>query len=169
MVTFEGERRQKHDLSFNENEIKLGKLVMDQARTTLEFFYYLMNKKRNGKLTTTIILLSADNIKLESLLPKWKRQTDILLEIDKEKKLYLILCQSTDRKGGEQFGEILLSNINIHGGHSTYCVETEVMNTSYAIQEVVFTMVEKYLDIKRKEEYDKVFFTEVGEINYTVN
>jgi len=165
MVTLE--RRHTNDLSFHEDEIKLAKIMMDQVRTTLEFLYYLMDHRK--KLFVTMILLSADNVKLKSLLQKSKRQTDILLEIDKENNLYMLLCQSTDREGGEQFGEILMSNIRMHGGNTTYCVETEVNTTSYTIQEVIFTMVEKYIDVKRYKEFDKVFFTKLEEIGYTEN
>jgi len=153
------ERRYKHDLSFHEDEIKLAKIIMDEARTTLEFLYYLMAHKR--KFSFTIILLSADYVKLESLLQKSKRETDILLEIDAENNLYMLLCQSTDREGGEQFAEILMSNV------PSYCVETEIKTTLYTIQEVIFTMVEKYLDVKREKEFDTVFFTKIGKIEYT--
>ena len=70
------ERRDKNELSFHEDEIKLAKIMMDQARTTLEFIYYLMDHRK--KLFVTMILLSADNVKLESLFQKSKRQTDII-------------------------------------------------------------------------------------------
>jgi hypothetical protein len=165
MVTLE--RRDKHDLSFHEDQIKLAKIMMEQVRTTLEFLYYLMDHRRG--FSFTMILLSADNVELESLVQESKRETDILLEIDKENNLYMLLCQSTDLEGGEQFGEILMSNVRMHGGSTSYCVETEVKTTSYTIQEVIFTMVEKYIDIKRYKEFDKVFFTKLGEIEYTKN
>ena len=161
------ERRHTNDLSFHEDEIKLAKTVMDQVRTTLEFLYYLMDHRKN--LFVTMILFSADNVKLASLLKKSKRDTDILLEIDKENNLYMLLCQSTDHEGGEQFGEILMSNVRMHGGNTSYCVETELKTTKYTIQEVIFKMVEKYIDIKRYKEFDKVFFTKLGEIEYTEN
>ena len=86
MVTLE--RRHTNDLSFHEDEIKLAKTMMDEVRTTLEFLYYLMDHRKN--LFVTMILLSADNVQLKSLLQKSKRQTDILLEIDKENNLYML-------------------------------------------------------------------------------
>jgi hypothetical protein len=165
MLTFE--RRNKSDLSFHEDEIKLAKKMMDQLRTTLEFLYYLMDHR--GKLSFTMILFSADDLKLENLLEKWKRQTDILIEIDKINNVYGLLCQSTDEEGGQEFGEILLSNMRIHGGTSGYCVETEHQTTSYTIQEVIFTMVEKYIHIKQKKEFNKVFFTKPRDIVDTEN
>jgi len=104
-----------------------------------------------GKFSFTMILFSADeHLKLENLLKKWKRDTDILIEIDKINNVYVLLCQSTDKEGGEQFGEILMSNMRLLGGTSGYCVETEVQTTAYTIQEVIFTMVEKYIEIKRE-------------------
>ena len=166
MVVFE--RRNKNELAFPEDEIKLAKKMMDQLRTTLEFLYYLMDHR--GKFSFTMILFSADeHLKLENLLKKWKRDTDILIEIDKINNVYVLLCQSTDKEGGEQFGEILMSNMRLLGGTSGYCVETEVQTTAYTIQEVIFTMVEKYIDIKREEESNKVFFTQPIKIEETEN
>ena len=165
MVTME--RRQKNELSFPEDEIKLAKRMMDQLRTTMEFLYYLMEHR--GKLSFTMILISANDLKLENLLEKWKRKTDILVEIDKKNNVFAILCQSTDEKGGEKFGEILISNILMHGGRSTYCVETELLTTSYTIQEVIFTMVEKYIQVKEEQEFNKVFFIKPVDIVYEIN
>ncbi|MCW8821248.1 MAG: hypothetical protein OQK45_03395 [Sulfurovum sp.] len=162
------ERRNKSDLSFPEDEIKLAKKMMDQLRTTLEFLYYLMDHR--GKFSFTMILFSADeHLKLENLLKKWKRETDILIEIDKINNVYVLLCQSTDEEGGQQFGEILMSNMRLLGGTTAYCVETELQTTSYSIQEVIFTMVEKYISIKKEKESNIVFFTKPREIENTEN
>ncbi len=139
--------------------------MMDKLRSTLEFLYYLMDRKE--ELSFTMILFSSDDLKLENLIEKWKRQTDILYEVDKQNNIYVILCQSTDMDGGEQFAEILMSNVRLHGGKSSYCVEAEIKTTMYTIQEIIFTMVEKYIDIRREKEFNKVFFTRLGEIEYT--
>jgi len=162
MLTFE--RRNKNDLSFPEDEIKLAQKMMDRLRSTLEFLYYLMDRKE--ELSFTMILFSSDDLKLENLIDKWKRQTDILYEIDKVNNIYVLLCQSTDIDGGEQFAEILMSNVRMHGGKSSYCVQTEVTTTSYTIQEIIFSMVEKYIDIRREKEFNKVFFTKLRDIEY---
>lgn len=159
------EKRRKHDLSFHEDEIKLANRMMDKGRTTLEFLYYLM--EHTDRLSFTIILISAENMQMENFLKQSKRTTDVLIEIDKKRNLYMLLCQSTDLDGGEQFGKILISNIRTQGGNNSYCVETEVMSISYyTIQEVIFSMVEKYLYIKRLQESDKVFFASVGKIKF---
>ncbi len=139
--------------------------MMDKLRSTLEFLYYLMDRKE--ELSFTMILFSSDDLKLENLIEKWKRQTDILYEVDKQNNIYVILCQSTDMDGGEQFAEILMSNVRLHGGQASYCVEAEINTTMYTIQEIIFTMVEKYIDIRREKEFNKVFFTRLGEIEYT--
>ncbi len=158
------ERRNKNELTFHEDEIKLARMIMDEARTTLEFLYYLMNHK--VELSFTVILLSADNMRgMKSLLKQWKRQTDILIEIDKENNIYMLICQSTDLLGGEKFGEILMSNITMYDSPS-YCVETEVETTLYTVQEVIFRMVEKFIEIKHYKESNKVFFAKLEELEY---
>lgn len=154
----ENERRLKNDISFHEDEVKLAKNMMDQLRTTVEFLYYLMDFR--GKLSFTMIMISADDLRLEALLQKWKRKTDILVKIDPTNNVYVIICQATNKEGGEKFAKILISNINMHGGRTTYCVESELTNTKHSIQKVIFNMVEKYIYIKQKRESNEVFFTE---------
>ncbi len=151
------EKRNIHNLSFPEDEVKLVKTMMEEMGTTLEFFYYLMNNKRES--ATTMILLSADEVKLTHLLPKWKRNTDILFELDKERNVYVMICQSTDNEGGKQFADILISNIRLHSAGDIYCVVSESKTASSSAQEVIFKMVEKYIKIKDAGKANKVFFT----------
>ena len=155
---FSNEKRETHEISFPEEEVKLARTMVDELKTTMEFFYYLMNNRDKSSLT--IILLSADTIKLEHLLPKWKRKTDILFNLDEENNVYVVVCQSTDREGGRQFAEILMSNMNMHGASASYCVVSDSKKTTYTFQEVIFKMVEKYISIKEKKQSNRVFFTE---------
>jgi len=153
------EKRNIHNLSFPEDEVKLVKTMMDKMGTTLEFFYYLMNNKREA--TTMMILLSADDVILEHLLPKWKRNTDILFELDRKHNVYVMICQSTDREGGKQFAEILVSNIRLHSAGDIYCVVSESKTASSSAQEVIFKLVEKYIKVKDARKANKVFFTDL--------
>ena len=130
---FYDEKRNNNDISFPEDEVKLAKTMMDELGTTMEFFHYLMKNK--GKSSLTMIL------------PKWKRQTDILFELDKTNNVYVIICQSTDTEGGTQFAEILMSNIRLHSDSDIYCVVSESKTTTCSTQEVIFKMVEKYITI----------------------
>jgi len=167
MFTDENDRRNNKDMAFPEDEVKLAKTMMDALGTTMEFFHYLINHR--GKSSITMILLSADNLKLDNLLPKWKRQTDILFELDKTNNVYVIICQSTDRDDGKQFAEILMSNIHMHGGNDTYCVVSEAETMTYPIQEVIFKMLEKYMIIKEEQKANKVFFTRFENTEKTEN
>jgi hypothetical protein len=158
---FNHERRTHNEVAFHEDEVKLAKTMMDKLRTTVEFLYYLMDHR--GKMSFTMIMISADDLKLEHLLQKWKRKTDVLIEIDNINNVYVIICQSTDKEGGQKFAEILMSNINMHGGTVTYCVEAELTSTEHSIQEVIFNMVEKYIYIKQEQKSNEVFFTKFQE------
>ena len=151
------EKRHISDSAFPEEEVKLAKTMMEELGTTMEFFHYIMEHK--GKSTFTMILLSADDINLDHLLPKWKRQTDILFELDKENNVYVIICQSTDLEGGKQFAEILMTNIHMHSDSATYCVVSGPETMAYPIQEVIFKMVEKYITVKEEKIANKVFFS----------
>ncbi|SFV59132.1 hypothetical protein MNB_SV-8-257 [hydrothermal vent metagenome] len=157
MVT--NERRHNTDIAFHEDEVKLAKRMMDTLRTTVEFLYYLMDHRNRASFT--MILISTDGLKLDTMLQNWKRETDILFEIDKTNNVYVLICQSTDHEGAEKFAEILLSNIHVNGGTSTYCVAAELKSTNSTIQEVIFTMVEKYMAIKKDHDSERIFFTRV--------
>jgi len=148
------DRRKIENISFHENEVKLAKTAMDKLRTTIEFFYYLMEYR--DKKSFTMIMISAEDLLLKVPLKKWKRQSDVLIEIDPVLNVYVIISQSTDSEGGKRFAEILLSNIDMNGGEGTYCVETDVTSTEHAIQEVIFKMVEKYMRIKQEEKSNQV-------------
>ena len=157
MFSYEGEkRRTSSGLTYPEDEVKLAKTMMDELKTTMEFFHYLMNHR--GKSSLTMILLSSDDVKLDHLLPKWKRQSDVLFELDKENNVYVIICQSTDSHGGKLFAEILMANVRLYGDSDTYCVVSEPETMRSSIQEVIFEMVEKYLLIKEAKKANKVFF-----------
>ncbi len=161
MISYEGEkRRNDSDLTFPEDEVKLAKTMMNELKTTMEFFHYLMNHR--GKSSLAMILLSSDDVKLDHLLPKWKRQSDVLFELDKANNVYVIICQSTDSDGGKQFAEILMSNIHLHGDSDIYCVVSEPGTMRSSIQKVIFEMVEKYILIKEDKKANQVFFTNVG-------
>ncbi len=155
------ERRIVSDISFHEDEVKLAKKMIDTLRTTMEFLYYLMEHRH--KTTLTMILISTKGLKLESVLQKWKRETDILFEIDKANNVYVLVCQSTDHKGAEKFAEILLSNTHMNGGTETYCVASELKSTAYTIQEVIFKTVENYITLKQNKNSENVFFTDFEE------
>jgi hypothetical protein len=79
-----------------------------------------------------------------------KRGTDLLFELDKEHGTYIFICQATDREGGEQYAEILLSGIRAHRGvGDIYCVLSTFDSTRYSIQEVIFRMVETYIHARK--------------------
>ena len=155
----EEERRDLLDLSFHETEVKLAKKMIDTLRTSMEFLYYLMDHRDTPAFT--MILLSTENLKLNTLLPLWKRQSDLLFELDEEKNIYVLICQSTDTKGAKKFVDILLSNISVYKSSKTYCVGTELYSTENSIQDVVFKLVEQYMITKRDNDANKIVFTRV--------
>ena len=159
MVDFN--RRKSENISFHENEVKLAKTAMDKLRTTIEFFYYLMEYR--DKDSFTMIMISAEDLLLKVPLKKWKRESDVLIEIDPALNVYVIISQSTDSAGGKRFAEILLSNIDMNGGEGAYCVETDVTSIEHTIQEVIFKMVEKYIRIKQEEKFNQVHIAYMNE------
>ncbi len=149
-------RRDLEEVLFSECEVKLAKKMIDTLRTTMEFLYYLMEHR--NKITLSMILISSEGLPFESLLKKWKRNTDILFHIDGN--IYVLICQSTDEEGARNFSKILLSNTHIHGGTNTYCVVSELNSRDYSIQDIIFMTLEQYMAIKEDNCTNQVNFTQ---------
>ncbi len=90
--------------------------------------------------TFVLMLLTAKDIDLNTLLNKEKRDTDILYEIDKEESIYVMLCQDTKVDGGYRFAERVIRNIQLDKGTDIYCTELEVRVRHYSPKQVVLKL-----------------------------
>ena len=96
-------------LRFSGRELQLAVKMLDRLENTIDIIYYLMDNENQQAFV--IMLLTANDIDLNALLAKEKRDTDILFEIDKEESLYVMLCQDTKVDGGYRFAERIISKI----------------------------------------------------------
>ena len=141
---------------FNGNDISLATKMVDKLTTTIDILYYLMGRREEEAFV--VMLVSAQNIDLETLLTKEKRDTDILFEIDKEASLYAIICQGTKIDGGYYFGERVLRTMITGKGEEIYCVELEIKTTTHNIKYVIFKLIEIYLKARQdKNEAELIF------------
>ena len=151
-------RRGNQKIRFNEDEIKLALDLLEKLEKTIELLYYFM--KRQEKKSFVIVLLSADKteIGLEILLKREKRNTDLLFEINKENNLYAVVCQETELDGGYRFAERLVRSIVWGEGSDIYCSELEIGTTNYPIKEVIFKLIETYMNAKQSEREGEIVF-----------
>ncbi|HHD79161.1 MAG TPA: hypothetical protein ENK98_05960 [Epsilonproteobacteria bacterium] len=143
-------------LRFNEAEIKLSLAVMEKMEKPLELMYYLMEREHEKPFV--LILISAKDIELESLLRSEKRDTDLLFEIDESKNLFALICQETKVDGGYRFAERLLRSLLLNNAHTLYCTEMEVRSTKYDIKEVIFKAIESYITAKKEKKESEIVF-----------
>ncbi len=150
------EQTRRPSLRFNEDEIKLSLSVMEQMEKPLELMYYLM--ERENEKPFVIILISAEDVDLESLLKEAKRNTDLLFEIEKSENLFALICQETKVDGGYRFAERLLRTLVAKNAHTIYCTEMEIRSTRYAIKEVIFKSIESYITAKKENKESEIIF-----------
>jgi len=143
-------------LRFNESEIKLALSIMEKMEKPIELMYYLM--ERENEKPFVIILISAQDIELDSLLRTEKRDTDLLFKIEEDKNLFALICQETRVDGGYRFAERLLRSVVLNNGHSVYCTEMEIRSTKYAIKEVIFKSIESYITAKKEKKEGEITF-----------
>ncbi len=144
------------NLRFSGKEIGLAVTMLDKLQTTIDIIYYLM--EHENEQAFVLMLLTAKDIDLNTLLDKEKRDTDILFEIDKEESLYVMLCQDTKVDGGYRFAERLLRNIQLDKGNEIYCTELEVRATHYTPKHVVLKLLEIFIKSKQMNKSGEIVF-----------
>ena len=152
----ETKQMRRPSLRFNETEIKLALSVIEQLEKPIELMYYLMD--RENEKPFVIMLISANDVALDDLLIKQKRDTDLLFEINDNKNLYAIICQETKVDGGYRFAERILRSLVEDNASDVYCTEIEVRSTRYDKKEVIFKAIESYIrSVKEVKEGEIIF------------
>jgi len=143
-------------LKFSGSEIQLAAKMLDKLQTTIDIVYYLM--EHENEQAFVLVLLTAKDVDLNTLLEKEKRDTDILFEIDKEESIYVMLCQGTKVDGGYRFAERLLHNIELVDGNEIYCTELEVRATHYTPKQVVLKLLELFIKSQQTNNSGEIVF-----------
>jgi hypothetical protein len=144
------------NLRFSGKEIELAVTMLDKLQTTIDIIYYLM--EHENEQAFVLMLLTAKDIDLNTLLDNEKRDTDILFEIDKEESLYVMLCQDTKVDGGYRFAERVIRNIQLDNGKDIYCTELEVRATHYSSKQVVLKLLETFIKSKLVNKSNEIVF-----------
>jgi len=144
------------NLRFNGKEIQLAVKMLDAMQTTIDIIYYLMEHEKEQAFV--LVLLTAKEIDLNTLLNNEKRETDILFEIDKEESIYVMLCQDTKVDGGYHFAERVIRNIQLDEGKDIYCTELEVRATHYSAKHVVLKLLETFVKSKLLNKSNEIVF-----------
>ena len=155
MSARENEKRSE-SLRFDGKEIQLAVKMLKKLETTIDIIYYLMENENQQAFV--LMLLTAKDVDLSTLLDKEKRETDILLEIDKEESLYVMLCQDTKVDGGYRFAERLIRNIELDKGTDIYCTEVEVRATHYTPKQVILKLLETFVKSKASNKSNEIVF-----------
>ncbi|WP_309498659.1 hypothetical protein [Sulfurovum sp.] len=151
----ESEKRTKN-IKFNGKEIELAAKMLETLQTTIEIVYYLMENENEESFV--LMLITANDIDLQALLAREKRDTDILFEIDKEEALYVILCQDTKVDGGYRFAERIIRNILLDKGNKIYCTELEIKATHYGPKKVILKLLETFIKSKQMNKSGEIIF-----------
>ncbi|MDM5262601.1 hypothetical protein PF327_00090 [Sulfurovum sp. XTW-4] len=143
-------------LRFNGKDIQLAVKMLDKLEATIDIIYYLMENENQQAFV--LMLLTAKDVDLNTLLDREKRETDILFEIDKEEPLYVMLCQDTKVDGGYRFAERLIRNIQLDQGSDIYCTELEVRATHYTPKQVILKLLETFAKSKLSNKSNEIVF-----------
>jgi len=143
-------------LKFNGKEIQLAAKMLEKLQTTIDIMYYLMENENQNSFV--LMLVTAKDIELNTLLDREKRETDILFEIDKEDSLYVMLCQDTKVDGGYRFAERLIKNMQLGKGSDIYCTELEVRATHFSPKQVILKLLETFIKSKASNKSNEIVF-----------
>lgn len=147
---------QRDHVRFTGNDISLAAMMVDKLSSTIDIMYYLMNSREEQAFV--IMLVTARNIDLHTLLIDEKRDTDILFEIDEEASLYAIVCQNTKIDGGYHFADRVLRRMLLNKGEEVYCVELEVRTTTHNIKYIILKLIEIFVKTKQDKKQGEIIF-----------
>ena len=143
-------------LKYNAKEIVLAVNMIEKLEKTIDVVYYLM--EHEGVESFVLMLMKADNIDLNTLLDREKRDTDILFEIDKEKGTNVLLCQDTKVDGGYHFAERVIKNILAAKGTNVYCSELEIRSTRHPTKNVIFKLIETFMRAQAENKTNEIVY-----------
>jgi recombinational DNA repair protein RecR len=143
-------------IRFTGDDIELAAKMLDKLTSTIEIVYYLLD--RGDERAFVMMLLSAKDVDMNTVLKEQKRDTDILFEIDREASIYAIVCQDTKIDGGYHFAERVLQSLISHNAEEIYCTELEIKTTTYDIKYIIFKLVENYIKIKADKREGEIVF-----------
>jgi hypothetical protein len=146
----------RKNVRFNGDDIALTAKMLDKLSTTIEIVYYLMN--RGEERSFVVMMVTAEECDVGSILQEQKRNTDILFELNKEENIYAIICQDTKIDGGYHFGERVMRHLKLSEAKDPYCIELEVRNTTYDIKFIIFKLMEMFIQTKEEERSGEVVF-----------
>jgi len=143
-------------LRFNESEIQLALAMLDKLEKTIEILYYLM--ERENERPFVMVMVSAEEFDLETLLKSQKRDTDLLYEINRDENVYIVICHETKVDGGYRFAQRLMKSMSLDDAKHSYCIELEVRSAKYEIKEVIFKLIETYVQAKEEQREGEIIF-----------
>lgn len=149
-------KKHVQSVQFKASEIMLAVKMMDVLEKPLEMVYYLM--EQNSSRQFVLLLMSAEHSNIQKVFKFEKRDTDILFEIDKEQSLYAILCQDTRVDGGYRFAERLIKKLFAEDAKDIYCAELEVRSTNYTIKQIIFKIIETFIQAKADEKKNHIIY-----------
>jgi len=96
------DQAKRPSIDYNEEQINLAVEIYDKVERKLDFLLYIQ-EQRDTKLSLILIETTIKNF--EKYIIEGKRDTDLFITVDKEKGIYLVVCQETDVHEGYQFLE----------------------------------------------------------------
>lgn len=148
----------KSNIRFKKHDIALASSMIDKMSTTIDLLYYLIS--RGEERSFVIMLISADEVNLKTLICSQKRDTDILFDIEQNESLYALICQDTKVDGAYMFAQRLVKNLKKEGATNIYCAELEVKSAKNDIKYIIFRAIESYVDaVQNKKDSEIVFKT----------
>ena len=144
-------RKNEDKIVYDEEIFKIGIKLYEIFDVPMDIVYHML---KNGKIKSfSAIILQSDVDDFETFLKKTKRKTDYLFPIDKEKRIFAMLCQETQVDGGFYFIK-RLNNVmkSGEGGEEITAAIVGVESTHYSVRDLIFFMLDTYLKVLNDEE-----------------
>ncbi len=147
-------RKSDNKKLYKENNLKFALKFYKKSGLALDIIYRMLSTRRIRSFSVIVVQSKYNNF--HSFLKENKRQTDLLVKIDKKEGIYALLCQETKVDGGYFFMKRLLDkDKQIDMRMSIVGIES----AKYDIKDILFIILDSFLKVKNaKSEKEKIYY-----------
>ena len=146
-------------LRYTEKEITLATNMIKEMEDALDLMFYLMDHSSENSFV--LMLITAEDVALKKLLENEKRNTDIVYTVNEEENVYAMICQETKVDGGYRFAERIIRHIRLDEGKDIYCSEIEVRTSKYTPKDIIFRVVDGFVQAREAGKSGEIVFKSV--------
>jgi len=139
---------ERKKVDFTEDDVVLAMDILNSVEDITDFFMFL---KRERGVNFTYILMNSGIDNFKGFLHREKRDTDVIIELEKNRDVNLVICQETDSEGANIFAKRIIEKLmEENGSIGSFASILTINSTDVENRSIIFALVEDYLTLLKQ-------------------